>query len=135
MLFLPAGALAQPASPTSNADASKRAETFFKQGIRLYSDRKWAEAEAAFRSARELNRTYDVAYNVGSAAFQQGKYVDAAEYLSFALRHWPLIESAASLRQTAEQRLQQSRSHIASLTIQVDVTGAKVLMDGKTVGN
>lgn len=128
---------AQPAaqgSTPASAETAKRADVFFKQGVRLYSDKKWAEAEAAFLSAWALNPTFDVAYNLGSAEYQLGKYRGAAEHLAFALHHWPLIDATSSLRKTAEQRFEESRAMVATLTVKVNVPRAEVFVDGKSVG-
>src|SRR5262245_54843763 len=137
---------AQPAAPgatatssssstsSSSADTVKRADGFFKQGIRLYSDKKWAEAEAAFLSAWALNPTFDVAYNLGSAEYQLGKHRGAAEHLSFALHHWPLIDATSALRKTAQQRFDESRAMVAALTVKVNMPRAEVFVDGKSVG-
>jgi hypothetical protein len=128
----PLRAGAQPAAPS--ADAVKRADLSFKQGVRLYSEKKWSEAEAAFLSAWALNPTFDVAYNLGSAEYQLGKYPAAAEHLSFALRRWPLIGAASSLRKTAQQRLDAARAFVGALTVKVNVAHAEVFVDGQRVG-
>jgi hypothetical protein len=102
--------------------------------VQLYTEKKWGEAEAAFRSAWALNPTFDVAYNLGNTEYRLGKYRDAAEYLSFALRVWPLLESTAGLRPIAEKRLAESRAFIGALTVKVNVEHAEVLVDGQVVG-
>ncbi|WP_437990158.1 PEGA domain-containing protein [Sorangium sp. So ce145] len=137
-------ALAQPAPPQSAAPASPqaaapdeataRADALYKQGVRLYSEKKWKEAEAVFLEAWALTPTFDVAYNVGSAAYQQGKHALAAEHLSFALRHWPLLSAVAHLKPTAQQRLATSRAHVGALAVTVSAPLAEVLVDGKPAG-
>ncbi|WP_441291967.1 PEGA domain-containing protein [Sorangium sp. KYC3313] len=137
-------ALAQPAPPQSAAPASPqaaapdeataRADALYKQGVRLYSEKKWKEAEAVFLEAWALTPTFDVAYNVGSAAYQQGKHALAAEHLSFALRHWPLLSAVAHLKPTAQQRLATSRAHVGALAVSVSAPLAEVLVDGKPAG-
>src|SRR5688500_14128175 len=93
MAGMPQQAAAQPApaapSAEPNDSALKRAEASYKQGVRLYSEKKWAEAETAFETAWAINPTVDVAYNLGTAEYQQRKYTEAADHLSFALRSWP----------------------------------------------
>ncbi|WP_434042350.1 MULTISPECIES: PEGA domain-containing protein [Sorangium] len=137
-------ALAQPAPPQSAAPASPqaaapdeataRADALYKQGVRLYSEKKWKEAEAVFLEAWALTPTFDVAYNVGSAAYQQGKHALAAEHLSFALRHWPLLSAVAHLKPTAQQRLATSRAHVGALAVTVSAPLAEVLVDGRPAG-
>jgi hypothetical protein len=132
----PHGAAAQPAKPAASpaADAVSRADGFYKQGVRLYSDKKWTEAKSAFVSAFALNPTFDVAFNLGSAEFQLGEHRDAAEHLAFALRSWPLTSAVSGLRAIAQQRLDESKTFVATITVKVNVPRAEVLVDGKSVG-
>ncbi|XXY18895.1 PEGA domain-containing protein [Sorangium sp. So ce216] len=138
LIAAPDIAVAQPAAPqeapASAAEAAKRADASYRQGLRLYSDGKYAEAEAALESAWELNPTFDVAYNIGNTEYKLKKHREAAQYLSFALRHWPLMKAAAKLKVTAEQRLAESRAQVGAVTVTVGVAGAEVLVDGKAVG-
>ncbi|WP_437586867.1 PEGA domain-containing protein [Sorangium sp. So ce1000] len=98
------------------------------------TSRKAAQAEAVFLEAWALTPTFDVAYNVGSAAYQQGKHALAAEHLSFALRHWPLLSAVAHLKPTAQQRLATSRAQVGALAVTVSAPLAEVLVDGKPAG-
>jgi hypothetical protein len=125
----PRDPLAKPAP-----ESGKSAEGLYKEGVRFYRDKKWAEAESAFRAAWALSPTFDVAYNLGNAEFRQGKYRDAAEHLSFALRVWPLLEATADLRPIAEKRLAEARTFVGALTVKVNVIQAEVVVDGTAVG-
>jgi PEGA domain len=126
-------AAAQQAAPP-RAEVVSRADALYKEGVRLYSEKKWTEAEAAFRSAWEINPTFDVAYNLGSAEYQLGQYRDATEHLSLAVHNWPLLTATSGLRQTAQQRLDDSRARVGALTVKINVEHAEVLVDGKAVG-
>ncbi len=84
--------------------------------------------------AWELNPTFDVAYNLGNTEYQLKKHKEAATYLSFALRHWPLLKGVAKLKPNAEQWLAESRAQVGALKVSVSVAGAEVLVDGKGVG-
>ncbi|XXY45683.1 PEGA domain-containing protein [Sorangium sp. So ce269] len=137
MIAAPDLAAAQPAAPqetSASADAAKRADALVQKAGRLYSDGKYEEAEAALLSAWELNPTFDVAYNLGNTEHKLKKHREAAQYLSFALRHWPLLKTVAKLKPTAEQRLAESRAQVGAVTVTVGVAGAEVLVDGKVVG-
>ncbi|WP_437958868.1 PEGA domain-containing protein [Sorangium sp. So ce119] len=131
-------ASAQPAAPqeapASAGDAVTRADAFYRHGLRLYSDKKYVEAEKELESAWELNPTFDVAYNLGNTKYQLKKHREAATYLSFALRNWPLVKTVAKLKPTAEQRFAESRAQVGGVAVTVGVAGAEVLVDGKSVG-
>lgn len=136
VVVMPEQARAQLAAPAASPppEAGKRADALYKQGVRLYSEKKWADAEAAFREAWALNPTFDVAYNLGSAEYQLGKHRDAAEHLALAVRSWPLLKATSILRQTAQQRLDECRAQVGTLTVTVNVARAEVLIDGKSIG-
>lgn len=123
-----------PAQTTPKSEAVALADASYKEGVRLYSEKKWQEAERAFRKAWELNPTFDVAYNLGSTEYQLGKFVEAAEYLSRAVNDWPLLDATSGLRQTARTRLAESRAQVGALRVQVNVEGAEVIVNGKAVG-
>ncbi|WP_437690159.1 PEGA domain-containing protein [Sorangium sp. So ce176] len=131
-------ASAQPAAPqeapASAGDAVTRADAFYRHGLRLYSDKKYVEAEKELESAWELNPTFDVAYNLGNTKYQLKKHREAATYLSFALRNWPLVKTVAKLKPTAEQRFAESRAQVGAVAVTVGVAGAEVLVDGEAVG-
>jgi PEGA domain len=129
-------ARAQPPPPTAGArsmEAVKQADVLFQKGNRLYADKKWGEAEAAFAAAWALNPSFDVASNLGAAQFQLGKYRDAAEHLAFALRQWPLI-GGPTRRQIALDRLRECRKHVGALGIRASTAHVEVQVDGHAVG-
>jgi hypothetical protein len=84
--------------------------------------------------AWELNPTFDVAYNLGNTEYQLKKHKEAATYLSFALRHWPLLKGVAKLKPNAEKWLAESRAQVGAVTVTISMAGAEVLVDGKGVG-
>jgi hypothetical protein len=123
-----------PSAAAPSAEVVKRAAALYKKGVRLYSDKKWAEAEAVFREAWSLNPTFDVAYNLGSAEYQLGKYRDASEHLAFALHVWPLMSATSALRKTAQGRLAECRAFVGALKVKVNLEHAEVFVDDTSVG-
>jgi hypothetical protein len=130
-------AAAQPTAPAQTETLSplqrQQADDFFRSGSRLYTQQKWADAETAFRAAWALNPTYDVAANLGHTEYQLGKYRDAAEHLSFALRNWPIVGKREP-RELVQKRLAEARKQVGAVTIRVSRPGAEVFVDGKAVG-
>jgi PEGA domain len=130
----PDRATAQPAQLAAGADAATDPAALYKEGVELYSKNKWKEAKAKFQEAWRLNPTGDVAYNLGSTEYQLHEYRNAAEHLSFALRHWPLLTVMVKLKPIAKQRFDESRAFVAALTVKVNVPNAAVFVDGRSVG-
>ncbi|WP_437938774.1 hypothetical protein [Sorangium sp. So ce341] len=93
--------------------------------------RKYQEAEALLLPAWELNPTFDVAYNLGNTEYQLKKYREAAQYLSFALRHWPLLKGVAKLKPNAEKWLAESRAQVGAVGVTVSMAGAEVPVEAR----
>jgi hypothetical protein len=129
------GGLASAQTPAAapSAEALKKAEDLFHEGLHLTAYKRWPEAESKFLAAWALNPTYDVASNLGYVEQQLGKYPEAAERLAFALKTWPLAGSRVP-HDLAAKRFEELRALVATLTIKVNVPGAKVLVDGKEIG-
>lgn len=140
MLGVMPSASAQPAAPaqktTPSPDPRKQADEFFQRGYRLYKQAKWQEAYTELLAAWELNPTYDVAGNLGMSESKLGKHRDAAEHLAFSLRHTPLTREIdlEKGRKRIQQKLEEVRRLVASVTLQVNLPGATVFIDSKAVG-
>jgi tetratricopeptide (TPR) repeat protein len=125
-------ARAQPV-PAPSSDSNDKADAYFRQGNDLYRLKKYAEAEVAFEEALRLKKVHDIAANLGYAEMEQGKLGEAAEHLDFAVRTWPPT-GKQDKRQWAVERLATVKKEVTTLTIQVGVIGAEVLVDGKVIG-
>jgi tetratricopeptide (TPR) repeat protein len=130
---------AQVSGPSSgpgaapSASAAARADELFKAGMSDVKQQKWSEAEAKFAAAFSLNRSYDVAANLGQTQYRLGKYRDAAENIAFALRSWPVVGKREP-RELAVKRLAELRKLVATVVIRVSAPGAMVLVDGREIG-
>lgn len=128
----PAATQAKPAAAGGAATPTSVEELFLK-GVDLYSAQRWVEAEAAFLEVWRVQKTYDVAANLGTTEYRLEKWRDAAEHLAFAVRNWP-VAAKAEAREIAKQRFEEVRAKVAAVTITVNVAGADVLVDGKSIG-
>jgi hypothetical protein len=127
-------ASAQPAgAPAPAADSAARAQALFREGIDLLRHQQWVDAEQKFLAAWALNPTADVAVNIGQTQYQLGKLHEAAGYLAFAVKHWPLTGKMAP-RDNAKITLAELRPRLGTVTVQVSVPGAMVSVDGSPVG-
>jgi hypothetical protein len=123
-------AFSQPAAQDA---AAAQADDLTHRGVDLLKKHQWAEAEALFRQALALKRSYDIAGNLGLAEAGLTKWRDAAEHLTFALSTFPANGKAAH-RDLLKEKLAGAREHVGALTIDVDVPAAEVVVDGKGVG-
>ncbi len=128
----PASSQAQGAPTT--AAGQDRATALFDQGNALYRQSKWEHAAAKFAQSFELRQAFDTAANLGDCELRLGRARDAAEHLSYALRHFPVSGKAAARQQLTEW-LDQAKAKVGTLTVQVNVDEAMVVVDGSVVGN
>jgi hypothetical protein len=91
------------------------------------------EAEPLYRAAWKIKQSYDIAANLGLALYQQKKWRESAEFLSFALRSFPASGKAEN-RTLLETALTTVKGEVGSLTIEVSVNGAHVSVDGTEIG-
>ena len=106
-----------------------KAATLYDEGLVAYKRSKWAEARASFLAAWALKQHWQIAGSLGDCELRLGLHREAAEHMAFFLRNAPperRTEDAKSLYERA-------RGSIGMLTIDVDVKGADVLVDGKMV--
>jgi hypothetical protein len=132
---LGAGATARSQPPpalASDADSAK-ADALFHEGNAFYKQTKYAEAKERFEAALRLKKAHDIAANLGYSEMKLGLDRDAAEHLAFAVKTWPPT-GKADKRRYAEDRFQETKQKVETLTIKVNVAGAQVLVDGKVVG-
>jgi tetratricopeptide (TPR) repeat protein len=134
--ILPAATHAQGA-PTSRAAATAQekqdASVHFRRGVELFE-------EGIFRAALvELNRAYEIApdyrvlHNIGQVYFALGEYVESDKALERYLAEGG-SDIAPARRAEIERQLTDVKKRVAFLTITVNRSGAKVLVDGTEVG-
>jgi hypothetical protein len=125
-------ALAQPVAPPPDA-ASAQADELTRRGVEQIKKHRWADAEAFMRQAWALKRSYDIAGNLGLAEVGLGKWRDAAEHLSYAVRTFPANGKAAH-RELLSEKLAAAREQVAALSFEVSPAGAEVKIDGQVAG-
>lgn len=124
------GASPSGAQPSSDQD---RADSLFLQGKAAAQAKKWDEAHALLERAWALKQSYDIASNLGQVAYLLGKHAEAAQHVSFALRHYPATGDAEQKRK-AQDLLALVRQKVSSLSIRVSPGDAEVFVDGASAG-
>jgi len=131
--FLATAFVAISFSTIARADDSARAKELYDMGNKLYDEQKWAEAEAAYQSAWNLRKSFDLAGNLGDVEMQLGQYRDAAEHLSYAYDEFP-TGGKPEVREALGKRIEEARLQVGVLTLKTNVIGARLYVDGKLVG-
>ncbi|MGK4001869.1 hypothetical protein WMF31_04555 [Sorangium sp. So ce1036] len=117
----------------ASSSAGERAAQLYREGNRLYDQARFVEAEARYQAAWDLQRSFDVAGNLGNVELEVNQPRDAAEHLTYALETFPLGEKAEK-RTFLLKRLAEAKSQVGTLRISVNLEEAEVLIDGKLVG-
>jgi len=120
-------------SISAHADDTARAKELYEMGNKLYDEQKWSEAEAAYQSAWNLRKSYDLAGNLGDVEMQLGQFRDAAEHLSYAYDEFP-TGGKPEVREALGKRIAEARQHVGVLRIKTNVVGARLYVDLKLVG-
>jgi tetratricopeptide (TPR) repeat protein len=128
MSAAPIVAAAQPtSSPAAQvADLFARAQAAYARGDKI-------GAHDAYKAAWALQRSYDIAGNLGNLELKLGRNRDAAEHLTFALEDFPPTGDPAQ-RKAVEKRLAEALKEIGRLRIRVNVDGASVTVNGASIG-
>jgi tetratricopeptide (TPR) repeat protein len=132
---LPARALAEGAAPAAGAAVpdTEDARQHFADGLKLYKDGDFDAALVQFERAYAIKPNYKVLYNIAQTYFQLRQYVEARDNMARYLK-----EGGSAIdpeRQAAASKdLADLEKRIAKVTVNVNVNGATVLVDGKKVG-
>lgn len=109
------------------------ADDAFQAGNRALQAGKIQEAEDRYEEAFRLRPSPDVAANLAQAEKALGKRAEAAEHIAYAIR-----TRAASTRPeqkaAMEALLAELQKGVCSLSVQANVSGATVSVDGRPVG-
>lgn len=128
------GAPASAGQPKAEDEATKaRVKAAYDRGVEASNAQDWPKAIEALGEAWSLKQHYQIAANLGRAEFMAGKHWDAAGHLRFFLREAPPTVSAEE-KKKAQEMFEKALTRVGSVTIQVNVPGAEVLVDGKPVG-
>lgn len=124
---LTAESLAQP------DDKVQEASRLFAVGQTALEAGDYARAEEALDAAFKLSPTFDVAVNLGIAEYQQKKFREAAEHLSWGLRNFPPSQTD-EYKLKLNRMFEDAKGKVASLAIDVNVPGARIQINGAEAG-
>lgn len=125
--------LAPCARAQSTAAETARSTELFKNGKAAFARGDMAEAERLFAEALAIRQSSDIAANLGQSELEQQKYRSAAEHFSWALAN--LLPSATDAqRRAVENGLARARAEVAMLRLEIEPSGADVLVGAQVVG-
>jgi tetratricopeptide (TPR) repeat protein len=122
---------AEPAGQPEPAQAE--ADRLFEQGVAARKAGKLSDAEALFRKAWALKKTWDIAANLGLVELNLGRLPEGAEHVRLAIAELPPSESD-KMRADLKAALDAARPDIAEIEVRCDVAGAEVLVNGASKG-
>lgn len=123
----------QAFAQSDSVPVDDRAHELFDKGVAASDKGDKEAAYSCFSQAWELRQGYDIAANLGQAAYLLGKYVEAAERVAYSLQHYPATANATNHRYT-EQLMALVRQKVASLALKVTPEDAEVVVDGVRKG-
>lgn len=135
ILFLWLLALAAPSNVLAQdkTDVETQARELMARGLEAEEEGRTDDALAAYTKSFELYPSYDVAGNMGLILVKQQRYLEAAEHLSYCLRHYPTGENR-ELKALLERNLATAESYIAKVQLDISQEGASIFVDGERIG-
>jgi hypothetical protein len=125
---------AQAVSPLdAGAKADTEAADFFAKGKAAFAAQRFEEAYKAFQEAWARKKTFDTAGNLAQVDLKLGKLRDAAEHLQYAVKNFPLSGDQKP-KAVMQKHLEETRSKLHTLTLDIKVPGAEIYIDGVLVG-
>ncbi len=116
-----------------SAGENARADEYFRQGKAFVKEDRWEEARRAYLAGYKIKRGYDIAGNLGNVELELGLARDAAEHLAYCIKSFPATGTASQLAYV-KGRFEEARQKVSALSIQVNVDGAEVFVDGRSIG-
>lgn len=111
-------------------DPAERAGELFRAGNEKFDAGDLGEAERLYEEAWALQKSFDLAANLGAVKLELGKAVEGAEYLSFAMASFP-AGGDADKRSALAKRLEQAAGQVGAIRIAVEPADARILIDGQ----
>lgn len=126
---LPAGMSAAP-----DEALNETTRELFAKGVKASQQQKWDQCRAAFLAAYGVKKHPQIAGNLALCELKLGMFRDAAEHIAFFLSTQK-ADTPKERRAAAEMVQREAGAKITTVRLDVDRSGAEVLVDGKSMGN
>jgi hypothetical protein len=118
--------------PTGDVARLRAAETF-RQGVEAFDRRDFEAARVAFLQTLALRPNEPaVQRNLGLSEIYSGHYLDGARRLARVLQ--TTSQGSSEERSRMQDSLKKAETHLQRLTIEVDVDGADIVIEGTELG-
>ena len=124
---------AEPAAPAIGASSTAEARERFQRGVALYREGSFDAALAEFRRAYEIAPNYRVLFNLAQVQVERHDSVAALSLFGQYLQQGG-SEIDAERRAQVEHDMQALRTRVAELTVESNVAGALLSIDGVESG-
>jgi PEGA domain-containing protein len=128
--------LAPPAFAQQQATgdvARQRAAETFRQGVEAFDRRDFETARVAFLQTLALRPSEAaVQRNLGLSEIYSGHYLDGARRLARVLQ--TTSQGSSEERSRMQESLKKAETHLQRLTVEVDVDGAEIVVEGTELG-
>ncbi|MDI3288604.1 hypothetical protein [Polyangium sp. 15x6] len=124
----PAAADPPPSSEASSSPADV-ARAHYVRGKDAARAKQWQAALDELRSAWRIMQHFQIAGTLGWVELELGHHRDAAEHLSYFLRH--AEDVAADEMKATSEMLSEARAKVTELSVQSNVTGVHLIVDGE----
>lgn len=114
-------------------DPQAQAMEHFNIGVNLYNEGNYDAALVEFLEAYRLAPSWRIRYNIGQIHYQLGEYAKAIEEFRRYLKEGS-SELSDERREFVEKSIAQLRTRIGSISVQSNVEGANVQLDGEDIG-
>ncbi len=126
---LVAAALVIAACLAPAAARAGEADDHFSKGNAAFEAEKYDVALTEYQAAWKVTKVYDLAAIMGQAEMRLGKYKDAAEHFSYALKSFPL-SGDEELRKNTEASLTMVKKELATVRVKAFVKEVTITIDG-----
>ncbi|HEU4533338.1 MAG TPA: hypothetical protein VFS00_04440 [Polyangiaceae bacterium] len=134
--ILAQGVVLQPLSTGPSVaqaqDATAEARKRFQEGVKLFDEKKYDQARAAFLQAYALKRHPDILLNLAQSEQAGGRPLEAAMHYRDFLRD--PATSTHPKRVDTERNLAEVRLRLGSVKVLIDTADAEIFIDGARVG-
>lgn len=124
---------AEPAASSPSASATTEARERFQRGVTLYREGSFDAALAEFKRAYEIAPNYRILYNLAQVQVERHDSVAALNLFGQYLQQGG-SEIEADRRAQVERDMQSLRGRVSDLTVESNVSGAQLTIDGIEAG-